>query len=66
MTPSEYLAWEAYRNKYGVLTIQRRLEHITAMFFHYLLKGTVPIEDLLFFSSEVKELSLDEAVETWV
>lgn len=65
MTPKEFIAWQAYRDKYGILTMQRRLEHVTAMLFHHLLRGKVPLEDLLFFSAEPKELTLEEAMQTW-
>lgn len=64
MSYTEFLKWQAYREQYGVLTMQKRLEHGLAMLFHFLFKGNVPIEDLLFFSAP-KELTIEEAMQSW-
>lgn len=68
MSYPEFLQWVAYRNQYGVLTMQKRLERVCAMFFHQQSGGKVPVEDLLFFSESTEkseDLELEEAIRTW-
>lgn len=69
MTYLEYLSWVEYRNKYGIMDTNRRLEHITAMLFYHLCHGKVPLEQLFFFSQTKPQtdepISLERAMQEW-
>ncbi|WP_426248446.1 phage tail assembly protein T [Pseudomonas sp. TWR3-1-1] len=69
LTHHEVLGWIAYREKYGTLDRNRRLERHFAMLTHLTSRvagGKAELKDYMIYSQQaVAVISLEQAVEAW-
>ena len=70
LTHHEVLGWIAYREKYGTLDRNRRLERHFAMLTHLTSRvagGKADFSDYMIYSQQAQVvISLEQAVEAWL
>ncbi|WP_338660205.1 hypothetical protein [Pseudomonas bubulae] len=68
LTHREVLDWIAYREKYGTLDQNRRLERHFALLSHLTSRvagGKMDLSDFMVYSQAEGTISLEEAMATW-